>query len=294
MTADAGRARVVEAALRAVPCRDCPETRAEHLKRALRHEFVPDYRAMATGVAALLEAERGAHAPNGVGEAEAQRLEAIRRKDAAYTERNQCVALLAALFPSSLERHPDSDTTWDDDWRWIVYIDLPTGQVSWHLHDSHLAIFHHVPRFQGRAWDGHTTEEKYKRVAAVAAQPRDLGAARQEAETLRQERDYWRDLWGAVERQAEAMAKQRDTTEAALAQVRAALDAAQEALTRLERKWPAYVETHDHTRGYNAALADVRAALAASPPPPSMSHRVERDDAGASPNTQRTREQGET
>lgn len=34
----------------------------------------------------------------------------------------------------------------------VVYIELPTGQVSWH-----------VPEY-ARPWDGHSTEEKYKRI----------------------------------------------------------------------------------------------------------------------------------
>lgn len=89
-----------------------------------------------------------------------------RAKDAAYAERNQLVALLAALFPSSLERHPAEDTTWEDDWRWVVFIDLPTGQASWHIHDSEVSLFAHVPWLQGRVWDGHTTEEKYARIRA--------------------------------------------------------------------------------------------------------------------------------
>lgn len=91
----------------------------------------------------------------------------VKQKDAAYHERNQLVALLAALFPSSLERHPDEDTEWENDWRNIVYMDTPAGQLSWHLHDSELPLFDHVPRLQGRTWDGHTTEEKYGRVQAL-------------------------------------------------------------------------------------------------------------------------------
>jgi len=95
-------------------------------------------------------------------------VEALRaQKNAAYTERNRLVALLAALFPSSLERHPDEDTAWENEWRWICFIDLPTGQASWHLHDSELPLFNHVPRNQGRKWDGHTTEEKYQRIQQV-------------------------------------------------------------------------------------------------------------------------------
>lgn len=88
-------------------------------------------------------------------------------KNGAYDERNRVVAVLASLFPSSLERHPDEDTTWENDWRWIVFVDLPTGQATWHIHDSHLPLFDHVTRFTGRKWDGHNTEAKYKRIEAM-------------------------------------------------------------------------------------------------------------------------------
>jgi len=90
------------------------------------------------------------------------------RKDAAYSERDQLVCAMSKLFPASLERHPDEDTSWENDWRWIVFIDLPTGQSTWHIHDSELAMFDHLPRFQGRKWDGHTTPEKYARLASLS------------------------------------------------------------------------------------------------------------------------------
>jgi hypothetical protein len=87
-------------------------------------------------------------------------------KDSAYKERDQLVAALSKLFPASLERHPQNET-WEDDWRWIVFIDLPTGQVSWHIHDSELRDFDHLKRFGERSWDGHTTPEKYARLGAL-------------------------------------------------------------------------------------------------------------------------------
>lgn len=34
----------------------------------------------------------------------------------------------------------------------VAYIELPTGQVSWHLPQHY------------KEWDGHTTREKYKRI----------------------------------------------------------------------------------------------------------------------------------
>jgi len=100
-------------------------------------------------------------------EAENERLR--EQKDGAYAERNKLVAALSKLFPASLERHEESDKTWEDDWRWIVFINLPTGQVSWHIHDSELPLFDHLYRICGRVWDGHTTEEKYRRLAALRA-----------------------------------------------------------------------------------------------------------------------------
>jgi hypothetical protein len=87
-------------------------------------------------------------------------------KNNAYAERNQLVAALSKLFPASLERHPENES-YEDDWRWIVFIDLPTGQVCWHIHDSELPLFAHLPRNAGRQWDGHDHEEKYRRLAAL-------------------------------------------------------------------------------------------------------------------------------
>ncbi len=85
-------------------------------------------------------------------------------KDGAYSERNKLVSLISKIFPSSLGRHEDSDTSWNDDWRWIVYVNIPTGQCSWHIHDDDLPMFSHLKR-ENVKWDGHTTEEKYDRIS---------------------------------------------------------------------------------------------------------------------------------
>ena len=52
---------------------------------------------------------------------------------------------------------------WSTDWHGCVYIGLPTGQVSWHFHDSQASLFYGLPRGHG-VWDGHDTPEKYRRV----------------------------------------------------------------------------------------------------------------------------------
>lgn len=92
-------------------------------------------------------------------------------KDTAYSERNKLVHLLSSIYPSWLAAHPESDKDWDPDWRWIVFIQLPTGQCSWHIHISEATMFSHLrcgPVMPNECWDGHTTEEKYARVARAA------------------------------------------------------------------------------------------------------------------------------
>ena len=85
-------------------------------------------------------------------------------KDIAYSERNQLVALLSKVFPASIEKHEGED--WEDDWRNIVFIKLPTGQASWHIHDSELPMFSHLSSVRP-TWYRHTTEEKYNRIESL-------------------------------------------------------------------------------------------------------------------------------
>ncbi len=90
------------------------------------------------------------------------------QKDGAYSERDKLIAFISKLFTASLERHqPEDDPDWDEDWKWIVIVDLPAGQTSWHINDSELPTFDHLQRRAGRVWDGHSTEEKYDRIAAM-------------------------------------------------------------------------------------------------------------------------------
>ena len=87
---------------------------------------------------------------------------------AVYAERDRLVCVLSKIFPSWLERHPERDKMWEDDWRWIVFIHFPTGQSSWHIHDSELGWFDHLKRESEQdSWDGHTTEEKYQRLSRI-------------------------------------------------------------------------------------------------------------------------------
>lgn len=88
------------------------------------------------------------------------------QRDGAYRERNQVVAALARLFPSGIAK--TAIPGWDKAWHGCVYIDLPTGQVSWHFHDSDAALFDGLPPY-AKPWDGHDTPEKYRRLVALWA-----------------------------------------------------------------------------------------------------------------------------
>lgn len=80
---------------------------------------------------------------------------------ARYARRNDLVwqALAQARdagFPSGVGFDPA-----DQERPVVVYLELPTGQVSWHLPDD--GRHHNLPTYGG-SWDGHTTQEKYRRV----------------------------------------------------------------------------------------------------------------------------------
>jgi len=104
--------------------------------------------------------------------------ELTKQKDGAYSERNQCVALIARMalklgWLAGTGRHPDLDTAWEDDWRTILFINIPdVGQVSWHFHDSERHLLTGLPEYP-TGWDGHSTEEKYRRVNAAFTAPKE-------------------------------------------------------------------------------------------------------------------------
>jgi hypothetical protein len=106
-------------------------------------------------------------------------------KDTAYSERNMLVAALARTalhlgWRAGIRRHePDPDPTWEEDWKNVVIIDLPTGQVSWHYRDGERGLFDELPPYAG-IWDGHDTPTKYLRLAALfrAAGPSDTETGR--------------------------------------------------------------------------------------------------------------------
>lgn len=100
-------------------------------------------------------------------------------KDQAYRERSRLVAFLSRLYPSHLGVHVGDDPERGEDWRRIVFIQTPAGQLSWHIHDGEIAMFKHLSD-KGRSWDGHTTREKYARLRELPGEGARFFANRQE------------------------------------------------------------------------------------------------------------------
>lgn len=86
--------------------------------------------------------------------------------DRAYYERNALVAALSKVYPSHIMDH-GPDPSWEPAWRNIVCIETPAGQLTWHMHESHMHMFAHLKPRDENTWDGHTTVQKYERLAAL-------------------------------------------------------------------------------------------------------------------------------
>jgi hypothetical protein len=89
----------------------------------------------------------------------------------AYRERAHLVAHLAAVYPSVIGVDPS-----EPDWP-VVYISTEAGQLSWHVAAADLPLFSHVPRSDEVAWDGHSTEQKYRRLDRLTRTIAARGAA---------------------------------------------------------------------------------------------------------------------
>ena len=96
-----------------------------------------------------------------------------KQKDQAYSERNKILAAFVwTLFRTNkystltigLAKHPKEDKSWQDDWRNILVIETPEGQLTWHFHDSEMYLFEGLPYLHNYKWDGHSTEIKYERL----------------------------------------------------------------------------------------------------------------------------------
>jgi hypothetical protein len=90
----------------------------------------------------------------------------------AYAERNKVVAAIAQMINKmswvapmrvGIAKHQGIDE-WEHDWRNVLVIEVPEGQITWHFHDSEMYLLKNLPVIDDYKYDGHSTEEKYKRL----------------------------------------------------------------------------------------------------------------------------------
>ncbi|MBD1995310.1 hypothetical protein H6G00_01525 [Leptolyngbya sp. FACHB-541] len=92
----------------------------------------------------------------------AEKAELEARIEQLHWERNCCISLIAQMAEClKLTIGLGADPK-EPEWP-VVFLELPSGQVSWHVPMSEIDNFSFLGAyFYG--WDGHTTEEKYDRV----------------------------------------------------------------------------------------------------------------------------------
>lgn len=76
-----------------------------------------------------------------------------------YWERNRLVALLARFFPAGIKIDQNAKEGFQN----AIYLETPRGQMSWHIPDDQMVQFAGLPEMVVE-WDGHTNEEKYRRM----------------------------------------------------------------------------------------------------------------------------------
>jgi hypothetical protein len=84
--------------------------------------------------------------------------------DEVYAERNAVVLAFAAMAEEGGWPVAQIVDPAQPDWP-VLLIATPYGQVSWHLKRSEMPD--DIPPARGWGWDGHTTQEKYERLARL-------------------------------------------------------------------------------------------------------------------------------
>lgn len=81
-----------------------------------------------------------------------------------YKERAMCISLIVKMAQAlGLTVGMQIDPKEGEEWP-VVYVDLPSGQVSWHINrDDFNKFFGSLPEYKDK-WDGHDTTTKYNRV----------------------------------------------------------------------------------------------------------------------------------
>ena len=115
---------------------------------------------------------------------ELRELPALRKaKNTAYRFRNLLAAALAAHYPAVV--YETTDEGWQKEWATCLYIQLPTGQVSFHFHESERHLVAHVPMAEANPWDKSGLDEHVERIEGLIATSGVYRTAAQHAEQVR-------------------------------------------------------------------------------------------------------------
>lgn len=76
-----------------------------------------------------------------------------------YRERAHLVAHLSTVYPS-VGCYNDSD---EPGWL-VVFIETPVGQMSWNIAPDDTDLFEGICIVDKYEWDGHSTDEKYRKL----------------------------------------------------------------------------------------------------------------------------------
>ncbi len=100
-----------------------------------------------------------------ISQLEVALLEAEHDNGTTHAERNHLVVLVAHMANLLGWRAGDGQHEGDplEGFSSVVRIDLPTGQCSWHIHDTQISWLDHLPSYDA-PWDGTTSAEKYAKI----------------------------------------------------------------------------------------------------------------------------------
>ena len=81
-----------------------------------------------------------------------------------YRERAYLLGGYVAMFGGVFSYDDPATPGWP-----VLYIETPEGQISDHIHPNDVEVFGdlNIPTVEGYPWDGHTAEEKYRRIARL-------------------------------------------------------------------------------------------------------------------------------
>lgn len=121
------------------------------------------------GTANMLKTFRAAIAEAREAKARAEELRALAeglaiQKNGAYAERNELAVLVATMARAlGLRSGWRRDPSTEEGWQTLVVVELPTGQVSWHLPDSERGLAEALPPAT-KFWGGHSKAEARQRI----------------------------------------------------------------------------------------------------------------------------------